>query len=390
MICSQCGTQNKAGDRYCEQCGSPLDVNDAVESATNGNAVTGPGAVPGTLVRLDGAQDSYTLRSRTVIGRLDTCDLPVDDRSVSREHARLSRLHDGYVVEDLGSTNGTLVNGRRIDEAVILRPGDILTVGSVEFRFQQQSALSESRQSQLLPAWASAALGRERVDAHAGGPPALEERAPGGPVVPDDHLDGKITASDPPGAAETGRRDQGPIPQPGDAHELSPAPEQVGREVKGQVPSTDQIDVTAAIEATEHVREVIQTLARQLDESRQQLEVDRELLEHSREQLRETQQQLDAAIAHRTDVDEQLRKAQSNGHLKDEIRAALDDSHLSALSDEDARSLVSLLESLIESPRDIGVLMNIAEHATAIRRVVDDAFVQQQLLERLRSLVEPT
>ncbi|GAC1518548.1 MAG: hypothetical protein NVS2B16_23940 [Chloroflexota bacterium] len=361
-----------------------------MESATNGNAVTGPGAVPGTLVRLDGAQDSYTLRSRTVIGRLDTCDLPVDDRSVSREHARLSRLHDGYVVEDLGSTNGTLVNGRRIDEAVILRPGDILTVGSVEFRFQQQSALSESRQSQLLPAWASAAVGRERVDAHAGGPPALEERAPGGPVVPDDHLDGKITASDPPGAAETGRRDQGPILQPGDAHELSPAPEQVGRDVKGQVPSTDQIDVTAAIEATEHVREVIQTLARQLDESRQQLEVDRELLEHSREQLRETQQQLDAAIAHRTDVDEQLRKAQSNGHLKDEIRAALDDSHLSALSDEDARSLVSLLESLIESPRDIGVLMNIAEHATAIRRVVDDAFVQQQLLERLRSLVEPT
>src|SRR5205807_9768205 len=93
-------------------------------------------AEPCVLVRLDGSiNEPYVLGTRAVVGRLDTCDVPVDDKSVSREHARLSRLRDGYVIEDLGSTNGTLVNGRRIDEAVILRAGDIVTIESIDFRF---------------------------------------------------------------------------------------------------------------------------------------------------------------------------------------------------------------------------------------------------------------
>src|SRR5947209_4219784 len=142
MICSHCGTENRYGDRFCEQCGAALGTDHGSAAASSGHAA------PNVLVRVDGSDPQpYKLGSRAVIGRLDTVDLAVNDKSISREHARLSRLRDGYVVEDLGSTNGTLVNGRRIDEAVILRPGDILTIGSVEFRFDQEVPVAHSAEN---------------------------------------------------------------------------------------------------------------------------------------------------------------------------------------------------------------------------------------------------
>ncbi len=51
-----------------------------------------------------------------VIGRLGTCDITVDDRNVSREHAEVRAEGDSYVVVDLGSTNGTLLNEAVIGE----------------------------------------------------------------------------------------------------------------------------------------------------------------------------------------------------------------------------------------------------------------------------------
>lgn len=67
------------------------------------------------------------------IGRTARADFIVDAPLVSRIHCRLTaEPSDQLVVEDLESTNGTLVNGRKIDRSV-LREGDKLTVGRVEF-----------------------------------------------------------------------------------------------------------------------------------------------------------------------------------------------------------------------------------------------------------------
>jgi pSer/pThr/pTyr-binding forkhead associated (FHA) protein len=52
------------------------------------------------------------------------------DAEISREHARIARSGAGFVIEDLGSTNGTFVNGRRISGAEILSPGDKIQVGA--------------------------------------------------------------------------------------------------------------------------------------------------------------------------------------------------------------------------------------------------------------------
>ncbi|MEO7190475.1 MAG: FHA domain-containing protein [Vicinamibacterales bacterium] len=71
------------------------------------------------------------------IGRTARADFIIDAALVSRLHCRVtSDPTDQLIVEDLRSTNGTMVNGERIDRAV-LRPGDILTVGRVDFEVQQ-------------------------------------------------------------------------------------------------------------------------------------------------------------------------------------------------------------------------------------------------------------
>jgi pSer/pThr/pTyr-binding forkhead associated (FHA) protein len=66
------------------------------------------------------------------LGRTAGADFLVDAALVSRLHCRLTTDGDELVVEDLESTNGTLVNGTRIDRAV-LQAGDTLTVGRVVF-----------------------------------------------------------------------------------------------------------------------------------------------------------------------------------------------------------------------------------------------------------------
>jgi DNA-binding response OmpR family regulator len=67
-------------------------------------------------------------QSSTTIGRWEDNDIVVDDRWVSRYHARIRREGDHYVVEDLASKNGTFVNGRRITEPTVLSDGDRVQV----------------------------------------------------------------------------------------------------------------------------------------------------------------------------------------------------------------------------------------------------------------------
>ena len=73
---------------------------------------------------------------RFTIGRTRDCDLCLTDLSVSRMHALLVRREDGWVLSDLGSHNGTRLNGWLVREAVRVRAGDRVEFGSMAFIIQ--------------------------------------------------------------------------------------------------------------------------------------------------------------------------------------------------------------------------------------------------------------
>lgn len=81
--------------------------------------------VPGQAVELT---DAATL------GRAERADIVLADPAVSSEHARVSRVGRAWVLSDLGSTNGTRLNERRVDGDVPLAHGDVVTLGTVRFR----------------------------------------------------------------------------------------------------------------------------------------------------------------------------------------------------------------------------------------------------------------
>ncbi len=64
-----------------------------------------------------------------MMGRDVTNDIVIGDAEMSRQHARLTRTPGGYVIEDLGSTNGTFVNGERLMAPRVLNPGDLVGMG---------------------------------------------------------------------------------------------------------------------------------------------------------------------------------------------------------------------------------------------------------------------
>ncbi|MFG0288450.1 MAG: GGDEF domain-containing protein [Rhodopirellula sp. JB044] len=74
-------------------------------------------------------------RESLTIGRDIVCDLILDDASVSRRHVELVPTGNGYSLRDLGSTNGTLLNGTPIDGEQLLRSNDIISIGSFIFKY---------------------------------------------------------------------------------------------------------------------------------------------------------------------------------------------------------------------------------------------------------------
>ena len=79
------------------------------------------GPNPGTVYALDSDQIS--------IGRDSTNEIPVNDAEVSRHHSRLTFQGGKYVLEDMGSTNGTFVNGQRLTGPRVLKSGEVVSLG---------------------------------------------------------------------------------------------------------------------------------------------------------------------------------------------------------------------------------------------------------------------
>jgi pSer/pThr/pTyr-binding forkhead associated (FHA) protein len=79
------------------------------------------GPTPGVIFPLEGDQ--------LIIGRDPSNSVAINDAEISRKHSRLTFQGGKYVLEDLGSTNGTFVNGQRLAGPVVLKPGDVVSLG---------------------------------------------------------------------------------------------------------------------------------------------------------------------------------------------------------------------------------------------------------------------
>jgi chromosome segregation ATPase len=114
-------------------------------------APVGPPDYVAELVRIDCEQPiTFVLARRTRIGRAPGCELQIDSQSVSRNHAMILKSARELIVEDLNSTNGVLVNGRKVTRH-LLTDGDVLTVGEIQFRCVLKFKASEGAADHAPP-----------------------------------------------------------------------------------------------------------------------------------------------------------------------------------------------------------------------------------------------
>lgn len=166
MYCTQCGTQLPQGAKFCPSCGTPVkppeggggdQASGAPPSHDTTTAAIDVGAFdqsaqledipempPGTgmlvVVRGPNAGSRFLLdRDKTTIGRHPDSHIFLDDVTVSRRHVEVEREGDQLKVNDLGSLNGTYVNGERVDDRV-LTTGDEVQVGRFKLLYVGSTA----------------------------------------------------------------------------------------------------------------------------------------------------------------------------------------------------------------------------------------------------------
>ena len=107
----------------------------ALDAPRPAGATPSPDADDVGTTTVRAALPKYALRAQSgrILGRAPDCQLRLEDTSLSRKHAKLIPTNEGVVIEDLGSTNGSFHNGKRVQRAVAL-PGDEIGFDTVRFQ----------------------------------------------------------------------------------------------------------------------------------------------------------------------------------------------------------------------------------------------------------------
>jgi pSer/pThr/pTyr-binding forkhead associated (FHA) protein len=150
VICPRCGHHNPMTANFCSSCGGDLEKGDTTSSTTmTVTAIAGTptedvqaelDALPegvGLLVVTRGPNSGsrFALDEPLVTaGRHPDSMIFLDDITVSRRHAEVRKVEDGYTVADVGSLNGTYLNRQRVEEAP-LHDGDELQIGTFKLLF---------------------------------------------------------------------------------------------------------------------------------------------------------------------------------------------------------------------------------------------------------------
>lgn len=87
------------------------------------------------LIPVDGGDPVELTRDVSVVGRKDGCEVRIDNKSISKQHCVLVKTDNLLLIRDLGSTNGTRVNGTRVRRAALV-PGDVVAFAAAKFRVE--------------------------------------------------------------------------------------------------------------------------------------------------------------------------------------------------------------------------------------------------------------
>ncbi len=82
------------------------------------------------------AGQRFAVSGTLSIGRAAGCEITLDDTFISQVHARVTKGQSGVVIEDLGSTNGTYLNRKKVTAPVVVQTGDVIQVGSTVLELQ--------------------------------------------------------------------------------------------------------------------------------------------------------------------------------------------------------------------------------------------------------------
>jgi len=140
------------------------------------------------VLSLNGAvQGEYELnQERITIGRKPDNDIPIDNLAVSGKHALIITILDDSFLEDLGSTNGTYVNGKLVKKHA-LKNGDVIAIGKHELKYVNEHATAEDDEFEktmiIRPGSASAAVAAAQAAEKAVAAAAPAQTAAGGPAA---------------------------------------------------------------------------------------------------------------------------------------------------------------------------------------------------------------
>jgi ribosomal protein L40E len=144
--CPECGFQNPEAANYCARCGARLVRSEESETTmtftpeeAEEDGLGLPEGIdgPALIVRAGGGRAGETFpleHERITIGRSPDCEIFLDDVTVSRKHAVITKNGDDFRIEDEGSLNGTFVNKKRV-EAAELENGDELQIGKYRLTY---------------------------------------------------------------------------------------------------------------------------------------------------------------------------------------------------------------------------------------------------------------
>jgi hypothetical protein len=147
--CPQCNEENEEQDRYCKSCGSPLDASESSSEIDDDTlilhvfderpeqAVERRAAV--WLLDPSGEHVARALELKdevTVIGRQHGCAISLASSTVSRRHAHIRREGAQFFLQDLNSTNGTLLNGESVIGEELLHDRDEIGIGIYRLIFR--------------------------------------------------------------------------------------------------------------------------------------------------------------------------------------------------------------------------------------------------------------